>query len=86
MAVWFSMYNISFWAISLYLHASGQYEDYEPVLSWAQALVISTQDTWCIVLGDLNCNPGWVADFRHAPPDISDLFDLFILDVSLTRA
>ena len=85
-AVWFSMYNTSFLAIGLYFHASGQYEDYEPLLSWAQALFISSPDTWCIVLGDLNRNPGWVAGFPQAPPDISDLFDRFVLDASLTRA
>ena len=37
-AVWFSMYNTSFLVIGLCLHASGQYEDHEPLLSWAQAL------------------------------------------------
>ena len=82
LAVWFSMYN----TIGLYLHASGQYEDYEPLLSWAQALVISSPGTWYIVLGDLIRNPGWVAGFPQAPPDISDLFDRFVLDASLTRA
>ena len=85
-AVWFSMYGTPFLAVGLYLHASGQYEDYEPLLSWAQALVISTPDTWCIVLGDLNRNPGWVMGFPHAPPHLSDLFDQFVLDASLTRA
>ena len=74
-AVWFSMYGTPFLAVGLYLHASGQYEDYEPLLSWAQALVISTRDAWCVVLGDLNRNPGWVAGFPHAPPDLSHLFD-----------
>ena len=84
-AVWFSMYNTHFLAVGLYLHASGQYEDYEPLPQWAQALVISTPDPWCIVLGDLNGNPGWVAGFPHAPPDLSDLFDQLVLDASLTR-
>ena len=74
------------WPSVLYLHATGQYEDYEPLLSWAQALVISTPDAWSVVLGDLNCNPGWVAGFPHAPPDLSGLFDQFVLDASLTRA
>ena len=85
-AVWFSMYGTPFLAVGLYLHASGQYEDYEPLLSWAQALVISTPDAWCVVLGDRNRNPGWVMGFPHAPPDLSDLFDQFVLDASLTRA
>ena len=85
-AVWFSMYNTSFLAVGLYLHASGQHGDYEPLLSWAQALVASTPDTWCIVPTDLYGNLGWVAGFPHAPPDLSDLFDQFVLDVSLTQA
>ena len=85
-AVWYSMYNTSFLSIRLYLHASGQYEDYEPLLSWAQARVISTADTWCIIRGGLNHNAGWVAGFPDPPPDISDLFDHFVLDASLTRA
>ena len=80
------MYGTPFLAVGLYLHASGQYEDYKPLLSWAQALVISTPDAWCVVLGDLNRHPGWVAGFPHARPDLSDLFDQFVLDVSLTRA
>ena len=85
-AVWFSMYNTSFLVIGPYLHASGQCEDYGSLLSWAQALVISSPGTWCIVLGDLNRSPGWVTGFPQAPPDISDLFDQFVLDASLTRA
>ena len=56
------------------------------MLSWAQALVISTPDTWCIVVVDLNRNPGWVAGLPHALPDPSDLFNQFALDASLTRA
>ena len=39
----------------------------------------------CVVLGDLNCNPGWVARFPRAPLDISELCDQFVLDASLTR-
>ena len=84
-AVWFSMYDTSFLVIGLYLHASRQYEDYEPLLSWAWALVISSPGTWCVVLGDLNCNPGSVAGFPRAP-DISEVFDQFVLDALLTSA
>ena len=47
-AVAFSMYNMSFVAIGLYLHAFGQYKDYELLLSWAQAVIISSP-------GDLVC-------------------------------
>ena len=79
-AVWLSMYDTSFLVIGLYLHASGQYEDYEPLLSWAQALVISSPGTWCVVLADLNRNPGWVTAFPWAPLDISDVIDQFVLD------
>ena len=43
--VWFSMYDTSFLVIGLYLHASGQYQDYEPLFSWAHALVISSPGT-----------------------------------------
>ena len=39
-----------------------------------------------VVLGDLNRNPGWVIGFPKALPDISDVFDEFVLDASLTRA
>ena len=70
----------------LYLHAPGQYVDYELLFSWDQALIISSPWTRCVVLGDLNRNPGWVAGFPQAPPDISELFDQFVLDASLTRA
>ena len=49
-------------------------------------MVISSPDTWCVVLGDLSHNTGWVTGFSQAPPDIPDLFDQFVLDASLTRA
>ena len=84
--MWFSMYDTSFLVIGLYLHVSRQYEDYELLLSWAQALIISSLGTWCVILGDLNRNPGWVAGFPRAPPDISEFFDQFVFDASLTRA
>ena len=86
MAVWSSMYNTSFLAIGFYLHASGHYEDYEPLLSWAQALNVSSPGARCVVLGDLIRNPGWVTEFPRVPPAILELFDQLVLDSSLTRA
>ena len=84
-ALWFSMYNTSFIAIGLCLLASGQYKDYDLLLSWAQALIISSPGTWCVVLGDLNRNLCWVAGFLRAPPHISELCDQFVLDASLRQ-
>ena len=85
-AVWFSIYDTYFLVIGLYLHVSRQYKDYEPLLSCTQALVVVSSDTQCVVLGDLNQNPGWVAGIPRAPSDIFELFNQFILDASLTRA
>ena len=48
-AVWFSMHNTSFLTIVLHLHASGQYEDCEALLSWPHALIISSPGTWCVL-------------------------------------
>ena len=49
-------------------------------------MIISSPGTWCVVPGDLGRNPGCVARFPQAPPDISELFDQFVLVASLTRA
>ena len=37
-------------------------------------------------MGDHNRNPGWIAGFPRVLPDISELFDQFVLDASLTQA
>ena len=57
--MWFGLAGCSLLAIGLYLLASGPVDSYNPILQWALAHILASQQYLRLVFGDINQNRGW---------------------------